>query len=597
MVKLGDNFNLLEGIGVKLRNSKTIKLVFISFCLVLISGFLSEVKGAGASLYLSPSSGTYEVGSNFSVKVKVNSNGQAINAAEATLTFNPAEISVVSISKTGSIFSLWTQEPTFSNSGGKIVFSGGTPTPFTGTSGTLITITFKAKISGSAQVSFSSGSVLAADGKGTNILSNMNGGIYTLKPKAIIPPVEEVPPEEEYIPPGVSGAAPFAPVVYSSTHPDANKWYSNNDPEFSWKVPSDVTAVKLLIGRLPRAIPTVLYSPPISEKKLEDLEDGIWYFHVRFKNKYGWGAILHRKVLIDTQPPEPFKIEIKEGKQTTNPRPTLVFETTDGMSGIDYYEIMIDGRSLLRTDKSEYKIPSQDLGKHIIIVKAVDKAGNETLAMTEIEILPIEAPVITDYPCELLPGSTLSVKGTALPEATVVVFIQKDEEEVKTGKTKSDKEGKWVYIEVEPLEKGFYQVWAETIDSQGAKSKPSEKVRISVSPPVFIRIGKLAIDYLTTIITLLVLILVIVLGIVWSWQRIIKRKKRLRKEVTEAEKALYRAFKALKEETKEQVSKLDGKSNLSAREKKIYNELKKALEISKKFIGKEIKDIEKEIEK
>ena len=71
----------------------------------------------------------------------------------------------------------------------------------------------------------------------------------------------------------------------------------------------------------------------------------------------------------------------------------------------------------------------------------------------------------------------------------------------------------------------------------------------------------------------------------------------MRKEVTEAEKALYRAFKALKEETKEQVSKLDGKSNLSAREKKIYNELKKALEISKKFIGKEIKDIEKEIEK
>jgi len=595
MVKLGDNFNLLEGIGVKLRNSKTIKLVFISFCLVLISGFLSEVKGAGASLYLSPSSGAYEVGSNFSVKVKVNSGGQTINAAEATLTFNPAEISVVSISKTGSIFSLWTQEPTFSNSAGNIVFSGGTPTPFTGTSGTLITITFKAKISGSTQVSFYSGLVLAADGKGTNILSNMNGGIYTLKPKAIIPPAEEVPPEEEYIPPGVSGAAPLAPVVYSSTHPDPNRWYSNNDPEFSWKVPSDVTAVKLLIGHSPTAIPAVLYSPPISEKKLEDLADGVWYFHVRFKNKYGWGAILHRKVLIDTQPPKPFKIQIKEGKHTTNPRPTLVFETTDGMSGIDYYEIIIDGGNSLRTDKSEYKVPPQDLGKHIIIVKAVDKAGNETLAMTEIEILPIEAPVITDYPYELLPGSILSVKGTALPEATVVVSIQKDKEEVKIGKTKSDKEGMWTYIEVEPLEKGFYRVWAETIDSQGAKSKPSEKVRISVSPPAFIRIGKLAIDYLTTIITLLVLILVIVLGIVWSWQRIIKRKKRLRKEVTEAEKALYRAFKALKEETEEQVAKLDGKPDLGAREKEICNELKKALEISKKSIGKEIKDIEKEL--
>jgi len=560
---------------------------------------LFSVPGAAAqaaSLYLSPSTGTYEVGSNFSVKVKVNSGGQVINAAEATLTFNPAEISVVSISKTGSIFSLWTQDPTFLNSVGNIVFSGGTPTPFTGTSGTLITITFKAKIPGPTQIGFSSGSVLAADGKGTNILNSMNGGVYTLKPRTILPSIKDIPPEEEYIPLGISAAVPLAPVVYSSTHPDPNKWYSNDDPEFSWKVPSDVTAVKLLIGHSPMAIPTVLYSPPISEKKLENLEDGVWYFHIRFKNKYGWGAILHRKVLIDTQPPRPFKIEIKEGKQTTNPRPTLVFETTDEMSGIDYYEIIIDGKSPLRTDKSEYKVPHQDLGKHIIIVKAVDKAGNETLAMTEIEILPIESPVITDYPRELLPGNILSVKGTALPETTVVVSIEKDKEKVKIGKTKSDKEGKWTYIEVEPLEKGFYQIWAETIDSQGAKSRPSEKVRISVSPPAFIKIGKLAIDYLTTIITLLILILVIVLGVAWSWQRIIERKKRLRKEVTEAEKALYRAFKALKKEVEEQVAKLDNKPDLNAREKKICDELKEALKISEGFIGKEIKDIKKELE-
>ncbi len=593
MIKLVDNFNLLKDTGVKLRNSKTIKLVFISFCLVLISGFLHEVKGAGASLYLSPSTGTYKVGSNFSVKVKVNSNNQTVNAAEATLSFNPAEISVVSISKNDSIFSIWTQEPAFSNSTGNIVFSGGTPTPFTGTSGTLITITFKVKISGSTQISFSSGSVLAADGKGTNILSNMNGGVYTLKPKIILPSVEEIPSEEESL--SFTSGVPLAPKVFSPTHPNPNNWYSNNDPEFSWKVPQDVTAVKLLIGHLPRAIPTVFYSPPISEKKIENLKDGVWYFHIRFKNKYGWGAVLHRKVLIDTQPPKPFKIEIKEGEKTTTPQPTLVFEATDEMCGIDYYEIIIDGKNSLRTDKSEYKIPPQDLGKHIIIVKAVDKAGNETLAMTEIEILPIEAPLITDYPHELLPGSTFSVKGTAIPEATVIVFIQKDKEEVKIRETKSDKEGRWAYIEAEPIKKGFYQVWAKTINSQGAKSRPSEKVRISVSPPVFIKIGKLAIDYLTIIITLLLLILAIVLGIVWSWQRIIKRKKRLRKEITEAEKALYRAFKALKKETEKQVTKLDGKSNLSTREKKICNELKKALEISKKFISKEIKDIEREL--
>ena len=70
----------------------------------------------------------------------------------------------------------------------------------------------------------------------------------------------------------------------------------------------------------------------------------------------------------------------------------------------------------------------------------------------------------------------------------------------------------------------------------------------------------------------------------------------MEKEITEAEKALYQAFKALKEETEEQVAKLDGKPGLSEREKKICDDLKEALKISEKFVGKEIKDIEKELE-
>jgi len=227
-----------------------------------------------ASLYLSPPSGTYTVGSTFSIKVKVNSGGEAINAAEGTLIFNPNELRVNSLSKSGSIFTLWTTEPTFSNSSGNIVFGGGTPSSFTGTSGTIITISFKGKASASAQVKFSSGSVLAADGKGTNILDNMNGGVYTLKPGVITPPAEEeIPPEEEYIPPIIPGGAPVAPVLSSSTHSDPNKWYSNNKPEFSWRLPADATAVKLLIGKIPAVAPIVLYTPPISEKKLEELSD------------------------------------------------------------------------------------------------------------------------------------------------------------------------------------------------------------------------------------------------------------------------------------------------------------------------------------
>jgi len=566
-------------------------LFLLGITLVIVSLTL-PISVFAASLYLSPATGSYNIGQTFSVGVYVSSIDQAMNAVSGVISFPSDKLEAISLSKSGSIITLWVQEPTFSNTLGTINFEGIVLNPgFTGSSGKVITVNFKTKAIGSAPVTFSSGSVLANDGKGTNILASMGSGSYVIQTEIITPPVEE------YVPPKNT---PTAPVVSSPTHPDSEKWYSSNDPNFTWEVPEDITGVRLLVGHNPVVVPTVFYSEPITEKQLEDLADGIWYFHVQLRNKAGWGGISHFKFQIDTQPPKPFEIKVKEGKEITNPQPTLVFETSDEMSGIEYYEVKIgeweSGQLTVEALKhNPFRMPVSPPGKYTILVKAVDKAANYTLAMTELTILPIEAPVITDYPRELLPGSILSIKGTALPEVTVRVYIQKDEKEVKTEETKSDKKGDWSYIGTEPLEKGAYKIWVEAIDSLGAKSQPSEKITIQVVSPAFIRIGKLAIDYLMTIITLLILILVMVFGVIWTWQKIIKRKKRLRKEITEAERALYQAFKALKEETEEQIAKLDGKPDLSDREKKICDELKKALKISEKFIGKEIKDIEKEL--
>ena len=556
--------------------------------IILFLGML-PVAAEAATLYFSPSSGSHAVGTTFSVSIYVSSADQAMNAASGVISFPQDKLEATSLSKTGSIFTLWVQEPSFSNSAGTINFEGIVLNPgFTGAAGKIITINFRAKAAGSALVNFSSGSVLANDGKGTNILTSLGNAQFSLG--YVGPTVPEA-----TTPSAVSGA-PSAPQISSPTHPDPNKWYAKKDAKFTWSLPSDVTSVRLLVGKIPAAIPTVVYTPAINEKEVTNLDDGIWYFHVQLRNASGWGEISHFRFQIDTQPPEPFEIKFVDGKETTHPQPTLAFETTDEMSRIDYYEVKIDQEPPIKIKETEYKMPVQILGEHTVIVKAVDKAGNYTLAMTEINVLPIEAPIITDYPRELLPGSILSIKGTALPEVTVRVYIQKDEKEIKTGETKSDKEGRWTYIEVEPVEKGIYEVWAEAIDSSGAKNRSLEKVTILVSPPAFIRIGKLAIDYLMTIITLLVLILILVLGVIWSWQKIKERRKKMRKEISEAEKALYQAFKALKQETEEQVAKLDGKSGLNEREKKICDDLKEALKISEKFIGKEIKDIEKELQ-
>jgi len=476
------------------------KRLFPILVILIISFFVvPPARAQTASLYLLPSTGNYTIGSTFSVEVKVSA-GIPINAAEGSLVFNTEELNIVSISKSGSIFSLWTTEPTFSNSAGTIEFGGGTPTSFAGAAGTIITITFKAKIGGTTNVNFISGAVLAADGKGTNILARMSGGTYTFKPGIITPPAEE-----EYIPPPTPTGIPLAPVVSSSTHPDPEKWYSNNNPEFSWKLPSDVSEVSLLLHQKPTADPGPISDGKIESKKFEDIGDGIWYFHIKFKNQFGWGGITHRKVSIDTISPKSFNIEIKR-KDLLDPQPILLFGTTDETSGVEYYEIKIDqGEPAVVSagiKEISYQILPQSSGKHLVEVKAFDRAGNFSLATAEFEVL---------------------------------------------------------------------------------------------STPVFLKFGKMVIDYLTTIITLVILIVGVIAIIFYPFYRISLWRKRLRFETKEVAQAVYKAFRSLRKEIQNQIEYLNGNPDLTETEKEVRDKLKKALDVSEKFIEKEIKDIEKEL--
>lgn len=148
--------------------------------LFLLLGFL-PVSADAAALSFFPSSDSYGVGDTFSVNVYVESTDQAMNAASGVVSFPTDSLEVVSLSKTGSIFSLWIDEPFFSNSAGAIGFEGIVLNPgFTGASGKIITITFRAKSEGQASLSFSSGSVLANDGLGTSILNNLRAAVITI---------------------------------------------------------------------------------------------------------------------------------------------------------------------------------------------------------------------------------------------------------------------------------------------------------------------------------------------------------------------------------------------------------------------------------
>jgi len=202
---------------MKISKLKTV-ILFSVFCFLF--SFPVCVFAQTATLFFSPATGNYSVGDSFSANVYVSSPNEAVNAISGTITFPQDKIKAVSLSKAGSIINMWVQEPSFSNSNGTVNFEGIIPNPgFTGSSGRIITINFKSISSGAANVSFSSGSVLANDGNGTEILKGLGSASFSLVAAKPISSgvLANSKPKSETKP--ITIAQQSIPVSYTVVHP------------------------------------------------------------------------------------------------------------------------------------------------------------------------------------------------------------------------------------------------------------------------------------------------------------------------------------------------------------------------------------------
>lgn len=532
--------------------AKIYKIIFFSllFCLTLLS-----VKPVNAAtFFFSPNSGNYNIGKTISVSVYVSSADKAVNAVSGALSFPEDKLEVTSLSKSNSIISFWVQEPSFSNSTGVVNFEGVKFNPgFTGSSGKVITINFKVKAAGSAIINFSSAAILANDGKGTNILTGSGSAKFSLEdPAKVIPKIEK--PSTPTVPttPVVSVTTketvsptslnrPAASQITSVTHPDSNKWYAEKDAKFIWNLAPGVTAVRLLVDKNSDTTPSVTYFPAISEKEIVGLEDGVWYFHVQSQNNNGWGEVSHFKFQIDTLPPEQFTIKFVDGNKTENPTPTIVFNTTDSLSGVKYYKIKIGEGEFFSVEPetikdNQYTLPPQNIGKRNILIYAVDNAENYSVATEEFIIEPLLAPIITEYPKQLSSGDVLIIKGTTqYPNAQTEIWLEKDGEEAASQSVKNNANGNFTLVIEEKLADGIYKIWAEVSDARGAKSNSSEKVTIAVAQPVISRVGDKVSNFLAVVVPLALLIVALLLIIWYGWKKYLLLKKRFQVEAYKIE--------------------------------------------------------------
>lgn len=502
---------------------KAAKIIVV---LSLIMGFLlpvQKVTADGASLFLSPASGTYSVGQSFVVRVFVSSS-QAVNTFDVYISTN--DLTVIGIDSGGSICSLYPSPP--SKTATTAHFQCGLPTPgYTGSNGYIGAVTVKGNFQGVATMSIdANSSVLANNGLGTNILVNRGGASFTIQP----PPTS-------------------APSVSSPTHPNQDTWYRATTATINWSS-NQGNSFSYLLDQSAGTAPDQVAEGSETTKTYDSLADGIWYFHVRVHGQNGWSATATYRLQIDSTPPEPFTPQA-DPKKDAEKRPIIAFTTTDATSGVDHYEIRLDEGPWSKVD-NPYKVPAITSGNHVISVKAVDKAGNERIGTVDVSVKEITAPVILEPSNgSFLPyGTDLLIKGSAPANYTVKIFL--DGKDIGTVKTGADGTFQLDYKNL--IASGPHKIYAVTVNPDGIASAHSKEVAFTLDPKAFVIFG-LTIPGLFGYGLLLLLILILIVVFIFFFLGSTHFKKKIRDVLKELEGKVESDLDEgkVKEKTKEKV--------------------------------------------
>ncbi|RME60019.1 hypothetical protein D6779_03025, partial [Candidatus Parcubacteria bacterium] len=187
-------------------------------------------------------------------------------------------------------------------------------------------------------------------------------------------------------------------------------------------------------------------------------------------------------------------------------------------------------------------------------------------------------------------------------DSMVVVYLQN----VQTGATvsaatKVDKEGKWFYSHPSFLTSGRYLLWAQMKVGE-EMSPPSPQITLTVSPTA-IQIGASRISYETLyliIAVFLALVLLVLVGVgAMLAVRIRRKRQHLAEELRAVEESLKRGFAMLRRDIEaelELIHDIKMTKKLSDEEQQREQRLLRDLERIKNYLGKEIWEVEQEVE-
>jgi len=478
----------------------------------------AEPAHAAASFYFSPSSVKLNVGQTATVTLYVSSADQSINAAEGTIVLPAAYVSGVSVSKTGSVFSLWPEEPSIN--GASIHFAGGKPSPgYQGSGGKILSFTIRGTAEGTGLITLTGGRIIQND---TNVYSG--AGTSTVSVTRT-----------------VSGA-----TISSTSHPDQNAWYQTRDAALSWTKPSGATSYSYTLTHSgTEAAKTG--SGAATSANFTGLADGIWTLSLTTTYSDGKTAASSFTVRVDDTDPSAFTATVEQ-QGTSDPRPILKFKADDQPAGIDHYEILIDGKSIGVTSDLQFQLPVQVPGTHNFVIRAFDKAGNTTDASGTFTVEGFAGPTITHWPNFISVLEPMFFKGRARYDAKILLhidgqvvgeFLVKEnlsddaKRQNDVSKLTGDREVEWSYNYRGVVPPGRHVVYAHQQRPDGALSNRSNEVQVIVLWTVVSIFGMSVPTVLIGFIGMFALMLILIA--VWYRFRILLALVRRRIDDTEKE--------------------------------------------------------------
>ena len=325
-------------------------------------------------LKFEPDSGLFDTSYKQSVAIKVLSGGENINAVNIMVDFDPTAMEVEDINTVNSFCQkdLFV-EKLIDNKQGKISIVCGVPNPgFTSQEGIVAELIIKPLREGRFSLNFSPYSqVMANDGLGTNVLRQVNGASYQI---------------EDYKKDSDNDL-----TVVSPSHPNSEKWYQEKNIEFYWgSVVSVNQKLTYIFSHNPNAVPDKNFDGVLTGQKSLNLRaknDGIYYFNLlAWQGNKPLLPAASVKVKIDSSPPDQPVIKLSSTELSKGDILRMEFASNDSLSGLQRnFYVMIDDNYFLPSGSSLF-MPFVEAGKHKIIVRAFDNAGNYSDSVQEVEV-------------------------------------------------------------------------------------------------------------------------------------------------------------------------------------------------------------------